>query len=715
LNTNGRDESEREDDLAMVGKMNVFGQFMKGVSNIPTLCLVGLMFLAIAPVQAFGSAANCPDGIAAYWNLDETAAGTYADAVGTNDGTCSTCPSSTTGTVDGAQLFGGSQSISVNANSVFNWSAGQSFSIELWMRRGPSVSSLETFIGRTDGAALSWYIGINTSGRAQASLKDANGNGPGVLTGSKNLTNANAVWHHVALVRSGTTNRLYVDGEIAASQTWSYTAGFSHASAPVTLGSLNGGNRFGGGLDEVAVYNRALSANEIKSHYYVTRGYCDLYDAPVHLMAMGDSITRGLWNASLPADNMKISYRYDLWSLLNNNLYWFDYLGSQQNGQAVDASFDPDNAGFPGISDVDLITLLTTGYDDFANQQIVNGRYLSFYPTTEIILLHIGTNATQTTAADVNTALNEIDTTSRNITVVLAKIIDESSDTGGDPNVPAYNDALDVMADTRIASGDKIIVVDMENISGFNYAIDTTSPHTSGDMYDQYHPNPSGYNKMAAQWFATLETVLPVSDVPAFTSTAPTGAVVNQLYSYTAAANGPPAPTYTLVTRPTGMTINASSGLIQWTPTTTGNQSVTVRATNWAGHDDQSFTISVTATAVLQAVDDAYGGIAEGGALNVPAATGVMNNDTRTGSTTAVLVTDVSHGTLTLYSDGSFDYTHDGSQNFNDSFTYKLVDGAAESAPATVTLTITPPTNPPGDDSSGGGGGGGGCFIGSMS
>ena len=35
-------------------------------------------------------------------------------------------------------------------------------------------------------------------------------------------------------------------------------------------------------------------------------------------------------------------------------------------------------------------------------------------------------------------------------------------------------------------------------------------------------------------------------------------------------------------------------------------------------------------------------------------------------------VVGVSFGTLTLNADGTFSYTHDGSENFTDSFTYEV-------------------------------------------
>ncbi len=82
---------------------------------------------------------------------------------------------------------------------------------------------------------------------------------------------------------------------------------------------------------------------------------------------------------------------------------------------------------------------------------------------------------------------------------------------------------------------------------------------------------------------------------PSFTSTAPLGGVVGELYTYDANADGYPAPTFALTTAPLGMTIDAVSGLISWTPDAEGLYDVVVEAANVAGTDVQSFTINVVA------------------------------------------------------------------------------------------------------------------------
>lgn len=95
------------------------------------------------------------------------------------------------------------------------------------------------------------------------------------------------------------------------------------------------------------------------------------------------------------------------------------------------------------------------------------------------------------------------------------------------------------------------------------------------------------------------------------------------------------------------------------------------------------------------AENDAFA-IAEDNTLTVLAAAGVLANDSDPDSVeTAVLVTDVSDGTLTLNADGSFTYTPDANFDGADSFTYRAVDGNTQSALATVTIDLTPVNDAP--------------------
>ncbi len=86
------------------------------------------------------------------------------------------------------------------------------------------------------------------------------------------------------------------------------------------------------------------------------------------------------------------------------------------------------------------------------------------------------------------------------------------------------------------------------------------------------------------------------ASTPTITSTPNLKGVVGAPYVYNVTASGTPAPTFSLTSPPAGMTINATTGAIAWTPTAAGSFSVTVRASNGSLPDaTQTFTIVVTA------------------------------------------------------------------------------------------------------------------------
>ena len=73
------------------------------------------------------------------------------------------------------------------------------------------------------------------------------------------------------------------------------------------------------------------------------------------------------------------------------------------------------------------------------------------------------------------------------------------------------------------------------------------------------------------------------------------------------------------------------------------------------------------------------------------AAPGVLANDTDVDgdALSAVLVSGVAHGSLTLNPNGSFSYTPAAGFSGGDAFGYRASDGSAQSASATVTLTVS--------------------------
>lgn len=152
--------------------------------------------------------------------------------------------------------------------------------------------------------------------------------------------------------------------------------------------------------------------------------------------------------------------------------------------------------------------------------------------------------------------------------------------------------------------------------------------------------------------------------------------------------------TAVLVSNPThgSVTLNAN-GSFTYTPAanSSGSDSFTYK-TNDGSTDSNVATVNLTVTAVNDApvaVNDSYS-TNEDTTLTVPAATGVLVNDSDVDSATlsAMLVSSPAHGSLVLNTDGSFSYTPASDFNGSDSFTYKANDGSANSNVVTVSLTI---------------------------
>ncbi|MET0070595.1 MAG: Ig-like domain-containing protein [Candidatus Thiodiazotropha sp.] len=162
--------------------------------------------------------------------------------------------------------------------------------------------------------------------------------------------------------------------------------------------------------------------------------------------------------------------------------------------------------------------------------------------------------------------------------------------------------------------------------------------------------------------------------------------------------------TVSLVTDVTnGLLILNGDGSFSYTHDGSENftDSFTYRITDNDG-ETADVTVSIDVTPVSDATPVANAdsiSVAEGGTATtlLGGSTTVLDNDVGLGDTPAMisLVTDVTNGTLTLNGDGTFSYTHDGSENFTDSFTYRVTDNDGETADATVTIDIVSTNSSP--------------------
>ncbi|WP_428355082.1 Ig-like domain-containing protein [Methyloprofundus sp.] len=149
-----------------------------------------------------------------------------------------------------------------------------------------------------------------------------------------------------------------------------------------------------------------------------------------------------------------------------------------------------------------------------------------------------------------------------------------------------------------------------------------------------------------------------------------------------------------------GLLLLQSDGSFKYTPDANfnGTDSFTYKA-NDGSLDSSVVTVSIRVSAVNDppvAMSDAYL-VHEDTGLSVKAATGLLKNDVdpEHNQLTVKLASNVSHGTLHLNTDGSFDYTPAANYNGTDSFSYQANDGQLDSNTVTVLLSIDAVNDPP--------------------
>ncbi|MFT3880015.1 MAG: Ig-like domain-containing protein [Gemmatales bacterium] len=116
----------------------------------------------------------------------------------------------------------------------------------------------------------------------------------------------------------------------------------------------------------------------------------------------------------------------------------------------------------------------------------------------------------------------------------------------------------------------------------------------------------------------------------------------------------------------------------------TGNVSNVATVTLTIGDNVSPTAVADTAT------------VAEGGEATINVASNDTDTDGSIDLTSIVITQQPTHGTLTVNTNGTVKYTHDGSETTSDSFKYTIKDNlGALSNEATVTITITPVNDAP--------------------
>jgi hypothetical protein len=144
---------------------------------------------------------------------------------------------------------------------------GTAVSVEIWAR-GQYQSPYGYLISKSD---WSGNVGYSLYTGPSNTLRFFVGTGTAQITTDTGFTWDNS-WHHIVGTYDGSSVRLYVDGVLLADTPASGSIASSSGIKLVVARFNNGGFPFYGFLDEVAVYDHALTPDEVQTHYAVGTG-----------------------------------------------------------------------------------------------------------------------------------------------------------------------------------------------------------------------------------------------------------------------------------------------------------------------------------------------------------------------------------------------------------------------------------------------------------
>jgi hypothetical protein len=212
---------------------------------------------------SISAATSVAPGLAGWWKLNETSGGTASDSSGNgNAGVLYNGPVWGAGKISNALNFDGQNDyVQVPYRSTI---APQQVTVATWFK-ATTFANANWNATLVNQGANEWdngYYGlaVRTNGAPIVMLN--------IGGGQANTYYLNAIavsagtWHHAALTYDNATLKIYVDGSLVNSMAINKARTISNL--PLLMGRRGDGGYFlKGGLDEVRIYSRALSAVEI--------------------------------------------------------------------------------------------------------------------------------------------------------------------------------------------------------------------------------------------------------------------------------------------------------------------------------------------------------------------------------------------------------------------------------------------------------------------
>ena len=215
---------------------------------------------------ATGGTVTPPTGLVAWWKMDEAAgSGTAVDATGNGNNATLTGLSLTsawtTGHTGSALKCDGSGGASVNDSASLE-GITTGVTISAWVYRSVATTGFSVVLSKQIGTTSGEYYWLGLSGN-YAGTSGSSG------TFASTTAVPIGVWTHMAATNDGSTERIYVNGAQVASKNTAVVLK-ADTSKLIICGNQNDSSgsiieRWNGLIDDLQLYNRALTATEISS------------------------------------------------------------------------------------------------------------------------------------------------------------------------------------------------------------------------------------------------------------------------------------------------------------------------------------------------------------------------------------------------------------------------------------------------------------------
>jgi hypothetical protein len=169
------------------------------------------------------------------------------------------------GTTQSALNFNGTSDF-INCGNPAAFNFASNFTISAWVKLNGSQLA-KYIVAKYNGASGPRSFGLATDASAARAYAFVSSPTGAFIEASGGTSLADSKWRSLNFVYDNAVGiRLYVDGALVASRAAIGYAPFTN-SFPLTIGGLTNSQFFGGQIDEVKIYDRALPASEVQNRY----------------------------------------------------------------------------------------------------------------------------------------------------------------------------------------------------------------------------------------------------------------------------------------------------------------------------------------------------------------------------------------------------------------------------------------------------------------